>query len=59
MFPGAVRVLLSCGLLCAAGGGFYGRGMQAEDASHIKPAWEHVGPANVCLTTSSGSMTQR
>jgi photosystem II stability/assembly factor-like uncharacterized protein len=44
MFPGAVRVLLSCGLLCAAGGGFYGRGMQAEDASHIKPAWEHVGP---------------
>ena len=44
MFPEASRVCLLCGLLGAAGGGFDGRGGQAERHSAVKTAWEHVGP---------------
>ena len=44
MSPRASTVLLLCGLLCAAGGGFDGPGIQAESSSAAKRAWEHVGP---------------
>jgi len=44
MFSQASRVLLLCGLPCAAGAGFYGQGSGAEPASAVKPAWQHVGP---------------
>ncbi len=36
MFPGAARVVLLCGLLCAAGGGFDKRGIQAESFSAVR-----------------------
>src|SRR5262245_26167681 len=44
MSPRASTVLLLCGLLCAAGGGFNGQGIHAEGSSAAKSAWEHVGP---------------
>ncbi len=44
MFSRASKLLLLCGLLCAAGAGFYGQGIHAETPSAVKPAWEHVGP---------------
>jgi photosystem II stability/assembly factor-like uncharacterized protein len=44
MFLRASKALLLCGVLCAAGAGFYGQGIQAETFSAVKPAWEHVGP---------------
>jgi hypothetical protein len=44
MSPRTSPVLLLCGLVCAAGAGFYGRGIQAESSSTVKPAWKHVGP---------------
>ena len=44
MSPRTSPVLLLCGLLCAAGAGFYEQGIQAESSSTVKTAWEHVGP---------------
>jgi photosystem II stability/assembly factor-like uncharacterized protein len=44
MSPRASTVLLLCGLLSAAGGGFDGQGIRAERPSAAKSAWEHVGP---------------
>jgi photosystem II stability/assembly factor-like uncharacterized protein len=44
MFPRGSPVLLLCGLLCAAGGGFDGPGIHAESSSAAQRAWEHVGP---------------